>query len=874
MKKVIWFVLLMPFVASAQIFESFESGNLSGWVQSIKGHWDTDSISSISGKFSLHHAFDNPDAGADQSGITLNNLHPSEGLTRWSFLVRHGYDPSSSNNWALFLMSDSDPSLISPDVAVRGFAVGVNITGYDDTLRLWKVNGSSVIEVVNSRINWQNNIGINQPVRVVTERSSDGNWEMSVYQLNGQLINTSYGFDSTLFPVKWLNVYYKYSSTRDRLLWLDDIRIEGSFYEDLIAPLITRCDVTGTNSLEITFSEEPSVETILPVNFSFNLPANRSVSVLRKTSLTYKILFGNTFINKEVNYLNINYICDHSNNCSERIQIAFSPVWAQQGDVVITEIMADPVPFVSLPPKEYIEITNRTGYSFNLKNWVIITESRREQLPAVIIGPGRYLILCSVNDTLSFKQYGEVAGLEQFPVLNDKGMIIALSDTSGSLIHGTEYSSKWYREELKASGGWALELIDAGYPFYQEENWRASDSKKGGTPGKENSVSSSNPDYTFGGIVNVFPYDPGSINILFSEPVRGIESSADFTISEGLNVTDNYPIDLLYREFQVKTDKAFVPGRLYSLTVSGNISDFAGNKNEKSGFIFGLPENSESRDIVFNEILFNPYPGDPDYIELFNNSDKVIDASSLYLVAVNDETGDTSEIFSISAAGRCILPGCYYTVTTDKKKVIRRYHFSDLANIFEVGSLPSMSDDDGHLILYNRELDKIDEVFYNDNMHYSLLVENEGVSLEKIRPDGVSSERSNWHSASESSGWGTPGTHNSSFVNELTVNDNVILSSTKISPDSDGNEDFLVIDFNLKGLGNIISVTIFDETGTFVRRLADNLLAGPDTLITWDGNSGDGKLVRTGIYIVFIEMFNSFGKVQKWKKVCTVINGK
>ena len=59
--------------------------------------------------------------------------------------------------------------------------------------------------------------------------------------------------------------------------------------------------------------------------------------------------------------------------------------------------------------------------------------------------------------------------------------------------------------------------------------------------------------------------------------------------------------------------------------------------------------------------------------------------------------------------------------------------------------------------------------------------------------------------------------------------------------------------------------------GCFVRKLADKLLAGPETAIIWDGSADDGKLVSTGIYIIFIEMYNSSGKVKKWKKVCTVI---
>ena len=74
-----------------------------------------------------------------------------------------------------------------------------------------------------------------------------------------------------------------------------------------------------------------------------------------------------------------------------------------------------------------------------------------------------------------------------------------------------------------------------------------------------------------------------------------------------------------------------------------------------------------------------------------------------------------------------------------------------------------MSDNEGHMLLYNRELEKIDEVFYNEKMHYSLLSAHEGMALEKTTP-GIRSEIAvNWHSAAESSGWGTPGAPNSMF---------------------------------------------------------------------------------------------------------------
>jgi hypothetical protein len=871
MKKVILLALLMPLPAFGQIVETFESGTTVNWVQSIEGRWKADTSSSLSGKFSLHHIFDNPDAGVDRIGIRINSLHPDEGITRWSFLVRHGYDPSSSNNWSVFLMSDAAPADMSPDGGTSGFALGVNITGYDDTLRLSKVKANQITTLITCRINWQTDIGMTNTAKIAIERSLGGRWTVSVFRSNGDLVGTSSGTDKELFRPEWFGVYYRYSSTRDRLLWIDDVKIDGIFYEDNTAPVITSCQASGKNSVEITLNEEPADEVMVPENFCLNREENKSVSVTRERNLIYRIVFADRLNNKSLNNLIINKICDVSGNCSQNVKLGFTPAWAETGDVIISEIMADPLPQVSLPGREYLEITNRTGFPFNLKNWKLSTEVGSSLFPETIIYPSDLLILCAIQDTLLFKKFGRVAGMKQFPSLTDEGRLLYVSDSTGEFVHGIEYSSSWYKDDLKSQGGWSLEMIDTSFPFYFKDNWKVSESKKGGTPGSVNSVTCSNPDISFYGIQNVFADDSATISIRFSEPVFNFPGILKSIRIGDTHIKDFRQSDPLFREYTIKPEVPIRKTELYKLQIADGISDFAGNMMQKCEFDFGFCAAAEFGNVLFNEVLFNPLPGDPDYLEVYNCSDKIIDVSRLQLVSVDDATGIRSGIVTLSDEGKCLLPGEYFAITTNRERISERYFSGDPEHLFETRSLPSMPDDKGHLILYNRELDKIDELSYNDDMHFSLLSNHEGVALEKTDPRNKSEESANWHSATESSGWGTPGAANSVFAELPSTADKVVLSSSKISPDNDGNEDFLTIKFNLTGNGNIVSLMVFDEAGNYVRKITTNMLVGSGTSLIWDGTSDDGTLVKTGIYIILINLYNDTGKTERWKKVCTVI---
>ena len=871
MKKVILIMCLLPYLVKGQISDNFEQGTLTLWQQSVNGHWKADTSESINGGFSLHHIYDNPEAGTDQAGIKTDSLHPSEGLTVWSFRLRHGYDPSSSNNWSVFLMSDTDPSIVYSDGGTNGYAIGVNLTGYDDTLRLWKVKGAALSAVVNTHLNWQSAIGNAKAAEITVARDNAGQWNVTVRDQDDELLCTATGGDNELFSCAWFVLSYKYSSSRDRLIWFDDLNITGVFRADNNIPVIKSCISTDPKTLTITLDSKPDENFAVPGNFRLFPSGETPLTATMVNKVTCILGFSHEFVKNESHTLSISEICNVNGQCIADYEFPFISSWPSSGDVAITEIMADPDPVVSLPASEYLEITNTQDHSVSLNGWFLSTGTQDYSLPDINLNPYEAVTICSQQDTALFSVFSRTIGLKPFPSLTDNGRLLLLYNNSRELINGVEYSREWYKDELRSQGGWSLEMIDTGYPFYGRGNWNSSLSAKGGTPGLANSVSATNSDQSFYGNLNFFPVDSGHISVSAAEPLFMLPDMKDSLLGDDISVSSVSVEDPLFRKFILLTAKPLKRNTLYHAALPGGITDFAGNRPSQSKYSFGLAEPAGQGDIRFNELLFNPYPGDPDYIEFCNVSDKVIDISRLELVSVSDASGDTSQIYIASDDQRCFLPGAFYVLTTDPEKVAERYFSACQENIFEVSSMPSMPDDKGHLILFSRELEKIDEVVYDDDMQSSLLSDNTGVALEKLNPDLSSQARANWHSATGASGWGTPGAPNSVVIENQDPVQEVILSSSRISPDDDGVEDLLMITFNLKGSGNIVSVRIFDEAGSYVRTVTANMPVGQGNTLIWDGKADDGSMVGTGIYIIFIESYSENGSTGRWKKVCTVL---
>ena len=871
MRNILLFILMLPIVANAQLCHDFESGNTMGWIFNYPGRWDADTLAALFGNFSLHHIYDNPDAGTDMAAIPLEGVDPDLGMVTWSFALRHGYAPSSSNRWGVYLVADMKPEMMEPGSPISGYVVGVNQSGYDDTLRLWKIDSGILSVVVSMDINWQNDIGVDSVVVFRVERSIDGKWTVNMLDAGGDVRKTGNGSDPELFYNGFFGISYKYSSSQDRLFWIDNISITGRFVQDTLAPQIIMAEFIGSDCLELVLSETLAPVSMQCDNFSL-LPMEATPSGLISTGINrLRLLFSEPIPNKQEYLIKVTQLCDLNNNCSANAGIEALLAYPEWGDVILTELLIDPIPYVGLPEREYLEIYNRSVFPFSTESITLTIGDKKVPLDGPLIEPGEFYILCNSGDSGLFARYGKIITAPSPRQLSDKDDLVLLKDTADNVIHGVDYDESWFTDQLKSEGGWSLEMVDRDYPFAGMDNWQYSKMKTGGTPGTENSINSFNPDSRSPKILNVFPGNDSTVMIELSEPFIMGEGIPLIRSSADLAIRDIVSSDPLRRRYLIRMVDKLSKRIIYSLELPDGATDVAGNSAGDGIYQFGLPEDAEYNDLIFNEIMFDPLPWEAEYIEFYNRSEKTLDASRLLVFSINGETGDTGSIHFLSEHGRCMIPGTYYVITDSKKELTERFLSINPDFIFELNDLPSMPDDKGDLVLYNRYFDLIDRVHYSSDMHFDLLASLQGVSIERIDPDKPTNDPGNWGSASSLSGWGTPGLPNSACIWSKPALSSVSLSSRRITPNNDGYEDYLVISFSFSTGDQLITAVVYNDSGFKINTLAENSTCGYDEKLVWNGTKDGNGLAEEGIYILFVKAVGPAGDIQVWKKVCTLI---
>lgn len=534
--------------------------------------------------------------------------------------------------------------------------------------------------------------------------------------------------------------------------------------------------------------------------------------------------------------------------------------------VVINEIMYAP----SDPTNEWFEIVNNGNSPADLRNWKwkdATASLRTISTQSFVIQQNSFAVIC--QDSVKFKnQYPELTGkLIQtvWSSLNNTGdnLILIMPDNVRS--DSVSFQPAWGGN----IGGYSLEKIltsgESNYP----ENWGTSIDSKRATPCKQNSLTPKSYDL----YLKKFDIKP-----LY--PSKGDNLTLEFTIrNAGLNISGNSLLNIYTDrnlDSSMNNDELISSYQLSNMNPQDSLTYYftvnnidTGQKQFIAKVIYAQDDDTLNNILirrvyvssnagtgkgpVINEIMYDPLSGKSEWIEIYNCTGQSVNLKGW-------KYKEVSSTIILEADNLYLNPGDYFILAHDTTifDVFQELKFPGSNQIVKISSGISLNNS-GEIISITDSLGNIiDEVNYNSGWHNPGMTDTKGISLERINPAFGSEDRNNWSSCTVPKG-GTPGLRNSIYTEYKIPGSDIEINPNPFSPDGDGIEDFTVIKYKFRSVITQIKVKVFDIKGRFIRELANNLSAGSEGTIIFNGYGNDGQKLRIGIYILLIEATDQIG---------------
>ena len=783
--------------------------------------------------------------------------------TEWRFWIRMPFAPSSNNFARVYLAADK-ADLKEP---LNGYFLQFGENGANDAVELYRQTGTSKKLICRGN---DGAIAASFTARVKVTCDSNNIWRLFADMTGGTAFQEiGSGADTPFFESQYLGVYCQYTKSNATKFYFDDF-YAGAIFVDNEPPEIQKVTALSARLLQVTFNEVVSGGSAEDVGHYVIAP-NDVVpveAILQSDGKTVMVNLSGNLVPRTQYVLTAQNIADMSGNVANNLQASFSWVVSLPHDILINEIMAHPSPTVGLPDADYVELFNNTAFTINLNGWSLVVGNSTKNFGDYDFLPQHYLILCHNNHKEALSGYGTCYGFGSFS-LTYGGTALTLYSAEKEQIAYVRYSDTWYGDNIKKEGGWSLERIDPDNDCDLSHNWTASKATEGGTPGARNSVFAAHDEVTEPELLRADYVNETTITVYFNKTMNAASIadvalwSADHGLGNPSAVTPEAPD---FTTATVVFKQAMEAHEIYTLTLKAkDVVDCGNVLMRHDGEVrFGKPSQPERYHIIINEVLFQPTG--LQYVELYNRSPYIFDTRYLRFT-YEDSKGKQS---ACKIPSFLLFPNDYAVLTKHKDDVIKSYK-SNIYAFVATDGMPTLSTSTG-TIWVSMAADSsqvIDAMRYNSDMHSAMLNTKSGVSLERISSERPSGEATNWHSAAETAGFGTPGYKNSQFDdgkadNEITIDPEVF------TPNNDGVDDYLNIRYKFDEFGYVANVYVYNAVGQFVRRLANNVTIGTEGAFSWDGKDEHNKLSNTGIYIIVVEIFNLQGKTKQYKKTGTL----
>lgn len=850
------FAFLFGIYAQAQFFDDFSRGTFR-----TNPIWDGDTIAytiNSSNQLQLNSA------GTASPYLSTNfTYNTTAKVSEWQFFIRLNFAPSASNYARVYLMSDN-PDLNAP---LNGYYLRFGENLALDAIELYRQQGTTVTRILRGT-----DATIANPFQAVVKviRDANGEWTLFTdFSLQGLFTQEAQAVDATVTSMQHLGVVCFHTTTNRTNFFFDDF-YAGEERTDVDAPILQSVRPIANNTLSLTFDEPLERSTAQSLS---NYQVNNGIGFPTQAVLTLnprvvELVFATNFVNRQAYNLTLQFIEDLSGNAMPRTIVPFSYFVPSLGDVIINEIFPDPTPVVGLPEQEFVELFNRTNLPIDLSGWTFKDPGATAILPSFVLQAGAHVILCPQSVVSQFQGFGPVIGLSPWPTLNNSGDELTITNDLNETIDVVAYSDTWYRSTSKRDGGWTLERIDPDNFCSQADNWIASVDASGGTPGRQNSVFGANPDTTPPAISSFTLISNNQVRLVFSERLEPISvTTAQFNINLGIGMPSAAVLEPSgRREVTLTFANNFVIGVVYNLTITA-IADCAGNPMSSNTISLGIPEPILPNDIVINELLAAPRTGSSRFLEIYNRSNKIIDLQFLN-IAIANANNEIDRTYTIINTPHLMKPGTYRVITNNSANILSNYQVPNPQDILQITTFPTYPAAGGRAVIHLRDSlqTRIDQFNYNENMHFRLIDDRRGISLERIDPNQPTNNASNWFSAAATVGYATPTYENSQRNNLQLETDKLTIEPSTFSPNGDGYNDLLFIKYNLGVPGFVGTCQVYDASGRLVKTLFRSETLAPNGVYTWDGVMENGIKARIGAYILYFEAFDLTGRREVFKK--------
>ncbi|MBL7014012.1 MAG: lamin tail domain-containing protein [Candidatus Marinimicrobia bacterium] len=553
-----------------------------------------------------------------------------------------------------------------------------------------------------------------------------------------------------------------------------------------------------------------------------------------------------------IHTLEISLIISEDSNLNDNTIIDTLLVRYGFNDISINEFMALP----NNDQAEFVEIiSNRdmemTGWKFsdNRKNLSVLQN--------IIVQEDEFIVIAS--DSLIFDfvhpEAHTIVLQNQFPSLNNSGDAIYIYDMTGAIVDSLIYNEDWPLESEIST-----EKLRPEFESNLENNWTLADPIIGSTPGNENSKILKNID---GSIIQSFvthapefPELSDSIQINISiynagvSPFSGsyyVEENDDELIENSFSIID--PGDTLNTPFMIMPLSSGIHFIQIYLDIPGD----------------SQPNNDYGADTIFVSFPFGSVKINEFMSLTDSNHFEFVELVSMGLINI-DNWGLTDLSGRIMTFSEFELhQGSYFTISGDSA-LLEIISDTSLLEVSE-NMFPNLNNSSDGIYILDMTGKVIDSLLYDEDWP---IIENR--STEKFQSNYESNSMKNWGIAVNELG-STPGGTNSLAFDTLPIEGSVYISPNPFSPDGDGYDDQLKIEYSFPFENSTLRMEIFDMVGRTIAQPFYNLNVGQNGVLYWDGQRSSGQPARIGIYIIKTTA-KDHASGKEWEDLQTVVLAK